>query len=177
MLDLFVANGMSIRVLIYRTGAQRGRSALLLRQSGWIEIQEYRATAVAGSFVPARGAAFGPVQRRPYRCRLNNIDSPPTWCGTLSRIQSLDHLKLVGGRRARATDRAKVICYGWRRAHVGLFSGGSYASSSINAALRPRHRGESGQVEVDWPSGAKEEITIPASTFLYGEEGKGIVAP
>jgi len=34
------------------------------------------------------------------------------------------------------------------------------------------------KVEVDWPSGAKEEITIPGvDRFFTVKEGKGIVAP
>jgi hypothetical protein len=33
-------------------------------------------------------------------------------------------------------------------------------------------------VEIHWPSGAKEEITIPAVDHIYTvKEGKGIVAP
>jgi len=33
-------------------------------------------------------------------------------------------------------------------------------------------------VEIHWPSGAKEEITIPAvDRFFTVKEGKGIVAP
>jgi hypothetical protein len=75
---------------------------------------------------------------------------------------------------------AKVfVTAGGVRQRGDVFSGGSYASSSdprlhfgLGAAVKVD------RVEIQWPSGAKEEVTIPALDRFYTvKEGKGIAAP
>jgi hypothetical protein len=90
-------------------------------------------------------------------------------------------LTLLGGPKSpRDAIGAKVfVTAGGARQRGDVFSGGSYASSSDQRL----HFGLGAATKVDrvaihWPSGAKEEITIPAVDRIYTvKEGKGIVAP
>ncbi len=90
-------------------------------------------------------------------------------------------LKLVGGPKSpRDAIGAKVfVTAGGVRQRGDVFSGGSYASSSDQR----QHFGlgtaaKVDKIEIHWPSGTKEEITISAVDRIFTvKEGKGIVAP
>ncbi len=90
-------------------------------------------------------------------------------------------LKLVGGPKSpRDAIGAKVfVTAGGVRQRGDVFSGGSYASSSdqrLHFGLGTAVKVD--KVEIDWPSGVKEEIIIPGvDRFFTVKEGKGIVAP
>ncbi len=90
-------------------------------------------------------------------------------------------LKLVGGSKSpRDAIGAKVfVMAGGVRQRADVFSGGSYSSSSdqrLHFGLGTAVKVD--RVEIHWPSGTREEITIPAvDRFFTVKEGKGIVAP
>jgi enediyne biosynthesis protein E4 len=133
--------------------------------------------------VSARGAAFGDLFNDGHiDVVLNNIDSTPTLLRNV--VKNSNHwitLKLLGGPKSpRDAIGAKVfVATGSVRQRGDVFSGGSYASSSdqrLHFGLGAA--GKVDKVEICWPSGAKEEITIPAvDRFFTVKEGKGIVAP
>jgi hypothetical protein len=87
--------------------------------------------------------------------------------------------KLVGGPKSpRDAIGAKVfVTTGSVRQRGDVFSGGSYASSSdqrLHFGLGAAAKVD--KVEIRWPSGLKQEITVPAVDRIYTvEEGKGIV--
>jgi hypothetical protein len=88
-------------------------------------------------------------------------------------------IKLVGGPKSpRDAIGAKIfVTTGGVRQRGDVFSGGSYASSSdqrlhfgLGAAVKVD------KLEIHWPSGAKEQITLPAVDRIFTVvEGKGIV--
>jgi hypothetical protein len=65
------------------------------------------------------------------------------------------------------------------RQRCDVFSGGSYASSSdqrLHFGLGAADRID--RIEIQWPSGVKETIQVPAVDKIYTvEEGKGLVVP
>jgi hypothetical protein len=113
---------------------------------------------------------------------LNNIDSPPTLLRNV--VKNSNHwitFKLVGGPKSpRDAIGAKVfVTTGGVRQRGDVFSGGSYASSSdqrLHFGLGPAAKID--RVEIHWPSGVKEEVTVPAVDRIFTvKEGKGIVSP
>ena len=60
-----------------------------------------------------------------------------------------------------------------------VFSGGSYASSSdqrLHFGLGSSTKVD--KIEIQWPSGSKEEIQVPAvDRYFTVAEGKGVIAP
>ena len=133
--------------------------------------------------VPARGAAFGDLFNEGHiDVVLNNIDSPPTLLRNV--VKNSYHwitLKLVGGSKSPldAIGAKVFVTAGGVQQRADVFSGGSYASSSdqrLHFGLGTAVKVD--RVEIHWPSGTKEEITIPAvDRFFTVKEGKGIVAP
>ena len=122
--------------------------------------------------VPARGAAFGDLFNDGHiDVVLNNMDSPPTLLRNV--VKNSNHwvaFKLVGGPKSpRDAIGAKVfVTTGAVRQRADVFSGGSYASSSDQRL----HFGLGGaakvdKVEIHWPSGLKQEITVPAVDRIY----------
>jgi hypothetical protein len=85
---------------------------------------------------------------------------------------------LVGGAKSpRDAIGAKVfVTAGGVRQRADVFSGGSYASNSdprLHFGLGLAAKLE--KVEIHWPSGAKEEISVPVVDRIYTViEGKGI---
>jgi hypothetical protein len=130
--------------------------------------------------VPARGAAFGDLFNDGHiDVVLNNVDSHPTLLRNV--VKNANHwvtLKLGGGPKSpRDAIGAKVfVTAGGVRQRGDVFSGGSYASSSderlhfgLGAAMKVD------KVEIHWPSGAKEQITLPAVDRIFTViENKGI---
>jgi hypothetical protein len=186
LLDIFVANGhVYPGVDLQDWGTTWAQRPLLLRNLDGSKFQEVPAATGSGLaiVVTARGAAFGDLFNDGHiDVLLNNIDSTPTLLRNV--VKNSHHwitLKLVGGAKSpRDAMGAKVfVTAGGARQRGDVFSGGSYGSSSdqrlhfgLAAATKVN------RVEIHWPSGAKEEIAIPAVDRIYTvKEGKGIVAP
>ena len=130
--------------------------------------------------VSARGAAFGDLWNEgKIDVVLNNIDASPT----LLRNVNIDHhhwieCKLIGGRAGPrdATGAVVFLSAGNLKQRGDVLSGGSFSSSSD-----PRvHFGLGDATVVDaleirWPDGVKENVSVPAVDRIYTiEEGKGI---
>src|SRR5215470_6790185 len=133
--------------------------------------------------VTARGAAFGDIFNDGHiDVVLNNIDSTPALLRNV--VSNSNHwvtFKLIGGPKSpRDAVGAKMyLTTGNIRQRADVFSGGSYASSSDQ---RPHFGLGSAEkidrVEIVWPDGAKETISVPALDKIYTvEEGKGVLAP
>ncbi len=131
--------------------------------------------------ISARGAAFGDLWNDgKISVVMNNIDSPPT----LLKNVNPDHhhwiaCKLVGAAASPrdATGTTVFLSVGGMKQRGDVLSGGSFASSND-----PRvHFGLGDATAIDaldvhWPDGAVEKITVPAVDRIYTiEEGKGIV--
>ena len=131
--------------------------------------------------VPARGAAFGDLFNDGHiDVVLNNMDMAPTLLrNVLKNGNHWVEFKLVGGPKSpRDAIGAKVfVTAGGARQRGDVFSGGSYASSSdqrLHFGLGTANKVD--RVEIHWPSGAKEELTVPVVDKIYTVmEGKGIL--
>jgi hypothetical protein len=186
LLDIFVANGhVYPGVDLQDWGTTWAQRPLLLRNLDGSKFQEVPSATGSGLavVVTARGAAFGDLFNDGHiDVVLNNIDSTPTLLRNV--VKNSNHwitLKLLGGPKSpRDAIGAKVfVTAGGARQRGDVFSGGSYGSSSdqrLHFGLGAATKVD--RVEIHWPSGAKEEITIPAVDRIYTvKEGKGIVAP
>jgi len=132
--------------------------------------------------IPGRGAAFGDLfNDGKTDVVINSMDHVPS----LMRDVSPDHhhwvgLKLIGGPKS-PRDAVGAVAYltaGGTKQRSDVLSGGSYESSNDQ---RPHFGiGDATSVdalEIHWPSGAVEHITIPSvDRFFTIQEGKGIVS-
>ncbi len=130
---------------------------------------------------PGRGAAFGDLfNDGKLDVVINNMDHTPT----LLRNVNPDHhhwvgLKLVGGAKSPrdAVGAAVYLTAGGIKQRGDVLSGGSYASSNdqrVHFGLGDATTVEA--VEVHWPSGAVEKVSLPGVDRFYTlEEGKGVV--
>lgn len=128
----------------------------------------------------ARGAAFGDLFNDGHiSVVLNNIDSTPTLLRNV--LDNGNHwiaFKLVGGPKSpRDAIGAKVfVTTGGIRQRGDVFSGASYGSSSdqrLHFGLGSATKID--KVEIEWPSGVKEEVSVPAVDRIYTIiESKGI---
>jgi hypothetical protein len=130
--------------------------------------------------IPGRGAAFGDLfNDGKTDVVINSMDHVPS----LMQDVSPDHhhwvgLKLIGGPKSPrdAVGATVYLTAGGQRQRADVMSGGSYESSNDQ---RP-HFGIGDAtavdvVEVHWPSGAVEKLTLPAvDRFFTIEEGKGV---
>src|SRR5216684_4478679 len=186
LLDIFVANGhVYPGVDLQDWGTTWAQRPLLLRNLDGSKFQEVPAATGSGLavVVTARGAAFGDLfNDGRIDVILNNIDSTPTLLRNV--VKNSNHwitLKLLGGPKSpRDAIGAKVfVTAGGTRQRGDVFSGGSYGSSSdqrLHFGLGAATKVD--RVEIHWPSGSKEEISIPALDRIYTvKESKGIVAP
>ena len=186
LLDIFVANGHVYPGVDQQDwGTTWAQRPLLLRNLDGSKFQEVPAATGSGlaAVVSARGAAFGDLfNDGQIDVVLNNIDSTPTLLRNV--VKNSNHwitLKLVGGAKSpRDAIGAKVfVTAGNVRQRGDVFSGGSYASSSdqrLHFGLGAAAKVD--KVEIHWPSGSREEITIPAVDRVFTiKEGKGIVSP
>ena len=184
LLDIFVANGHVYPGVDKQDwGTTWAQRPLLLRNLDGTKFQEVPPATGSGLavVVPARGAAFGDLFNDGHiDVVLNNMDSHPTLLRNV--VKNVNHwvtLKLVGGPKSpRDAIGAKVfVTAGGVRQRGDVFSGGSYASSSdqrlhfgLGAAIKVD------KVEIHWPSGAKEQITLPAVDRIFTViEDQGIV--
>jgi hypothetical protein len=131
--------------------------------------------------VSGRGAAFGDLfNDGKIDVVMNVIDGKAILLRNV--VKNSNHwleLKLVGGPKSpRDAVGAKVFVTseGVRR-RGDAFSGGSYASSSdprLHFGLGTSTKID--KLEIQWPSGAKEDVRIPAvDRILTVVEGRGVV--
>ena len=132
--------------------------------------------------ISARGAAFGDLfNDGKIDVVMNNIDASPT---LLRNVNSDQHhwieFKLIGGPKSPrdAVGSSIFVSTENMKQRGDVLSGGSFASSSD-----PRVHFGIGDatainaVEVHWPSGSVQKLTVPAVDRIYTvEEGKGIIA-
>jgi hypothetical protein len=185
-LDLFVANGhVYPGVDKFDWGTTWSQRPLLLRNldgKKFVEVPPATGSGLA-VVVPARGAAFGDLFNDGHiDVVMNNIDSLPT---LLRNVVKNDYhwvtFKLIGGEKSpRDAVGAKVfLTANGVRQRADVFSGGSYASSSdqrLHFGLGNATKVE--RVEILWPNGSREEISVPAVDRFYTVvEGKGITRP
>jgi hypothetical protein len=184
LLDIFAANGhvypVADRLDWGTTYAQR---PLLFQNLNGAKFREVAPATGSGLAVviPARGAAFGDLFNDGHiAVVLNNIDSTPTLLRNV--VKNDNHwlgLKLVGGPKSpRDAVGAKVfLTAGGIRQRADVFSGGSYSSSSDQRLHFGLGRAKKvDKLEIYWPSGAKEQISIPRlDAVLTVVEGEGVV--
>ena len=184
--DIFVANGHVYPGVDKQDwGTTWAQRPLLLRNLDGSKFAEVPAATGSGLAVvrSARGAAFGDLFNDGHiDVVLNNMDSTPTLLRNV--VKNSNHwitLKLEGGPKSPrdAIGAKALVTAGGVRQRGDVFSGGSYGSSSderLHFGLGTATKVD--KVEIQWPSGTKEEITIPAVDRMYMvREGKGIVAP
>ncbi len=184
LLDLFVANGHVYPGVDKQDwGTTWAQRPLLLRNLDGTKFQEVPPATNSGLAVviTARGAAFGDLFNDGHiDVVINNMDSTPTLLRNV--VKNSNHwvtLKLVGGPKSpRDAIGAKAfVTAGGFRQRGDVFSGGSYASSSdqrLHFGLGAATKVD--KVEIQWPGGAWEQVTLPAVDRIYTiVEGKGIV--
>jgi len=131
--------------------------------------------------LPARGAAFGDLFNDGHiDVVINNLDSTPTLLRNV--VKNGNHwvtLRLIGGPKSpRDAIGAKVfLTAGGVRQRADVFSGGSYGSSSdlrVHFGLGNATNVE--RVEIHWPSGTKQEVTLPRVDKIFTvDEAKGLI--
>jgi hypothetical protein len=186
LLDVFVANGHVYPDVDKQDwGTTWAQRPLLLRNLNGSKFEEVPAATGSGlaDVVCARGAAFGDLFNDGHiDVVLNVMDSTPVLLRNL--VKNSNHwltLKLVGGPKSPrdAVGAKGFVTAGGIRQRGDVFSGGSYASSSdqrLHFGLGSAARVD--KVEIQWPSGAKEEVRIPSvDRIVTVTEGKGIVEP
>ncbi|MGD0988377.1 MAG: CRTAC1 family protein [Candidatus Sulfotelmatobacter sp.] len=140
-----------------------------------------RGTGLA-SLYTGRGAAFGDLfNDGKIDVVINQLHNVPALLRNV--YDTKNHwvtLKLIGGPKSPrdAVGATVYLVAGGMRQRGDVISGGSYASSND-----PRvHFGlgdatQVGPVEIHWPSGAVEKLSLPAVDRVYSvEEGRGIVS-
>jgi enediyne biosynthesis protein E4 len=139
-----------------------------------------KGTALAATFT-ARGAAFGDLfNDGKIDVVINQLHNVPALLRNV--YATTNHwvaLHLIGGPKSPrdAVGATVYLSAGGIRQRGDVISGGSYASSND---FRP-HFGlgaatKVDSVEVRWPSGAVEHLTLPGVDRFYSvEEGRGIV--
>jgi hypothetical protein len=174
-LDLFVANGHVYPAVDQQDwGTTYAQRPQLFRNLNGSRFQEVPAKSGSGlaSVIRGRGAAFGDLFNDGHiAVVINNMDSTPTLLRNV--VQNGNHwltLKLIGGPRSpRDAIGAKIfLTAAGIRQRADVFSGASYGSSSdqrVHFGLGPAARAD--KIEVDWPSGAKQELAISALDCSY----------
>ena len=184
LLDIFAANGHVYPGVDKQDwGTTWAQRPLLFRNLDGAKFQEVPPATGSGlaTVMTARGAAFGDLfNDGRIDVVINNVDSTPALLRNV--VKNSNHwvtLRLVGGPKSpRDAIGAKAfVTAGGVRQRADVFSGGSYASSSdqrLHFGLGAATKVD--KVEIHWPSGAKEQVTLPAVDRIYTVvEGKGIV--
>jgi enediyne biosynthesis protein E4 len=186
LLDIFVADGHVYPGVDKQDwGTTWAQRPLLLRNVNGAKFEEVPPATGSGLavVVPARGAAFGDLFNDGHiDAVLNVMDGTPVLLRNV--VRNANHwvaFNLVGGPKGPrdATGTKVFVTAGGVRQRADVFRGGSYASSSdprVHFGLGAA--GKIDKVEIQWPSGAKEEIVVPGvDRILTIVEGKGIVTP
>jgi len=184
LLDIFVANGHVYPWVDQRDwGTTWAERPLLFRNLDGARFQEVPAATGSGlaDVIPGRGAAFGDLFNDGHiDVVVNEMDSSPALLRNV--VKNSNHwvtLKLVGGPKSpRDAIGAKVfLTAGGVRQRADVFSGGSYGSSSdqrLHFGLG--NSSAIDHVEIQWPSGKKEEIHLPGVDRIFTVvEGQGVV--
>ena len=183
LLDIFVVNGhvyISVDQLDWgTTWAQRPQLFRNLDGKKFREVPPATGSGLA-DVIPGRGAAFGDLFNDGHiDVVINNIDSAPTLLRNV--VKNSNHwltLSLVGGTKSpRDSIGAKVfVTTGSVRQRADVFSGGSYGSNSdprVHFGLGASSKVD--KIEIQWPSGARQEVTIPdVDRILTVVEGEGV---
>jgi len=183
LLDIFIANGHVYPGVDEQDwGTTWAERPQLFRNSDGSKFKEVPPATGSGlaDVIPARGAAFGDLfNTGEIDVVINNIDSTPALLRNV--VNNGNHwltLRLIGGSRSpRDAIGAKVfVTAGGVRQRADVFSGGSYGSSSdqrVHFGLGPATKVE--KVEIQWPSGMKQELAVPAIDRIFSvEEGKSV---
>jgi enediyne biosynthesis protein E4 len=152
-----------------------------LRNGKFEVIPPVKGTGLA-SVLTARGAAFGDLfndgkidvvinQLHNVPALLRNVNADKNhWVG----------LKLIGGPKSPrdAIGASVYLTAGGTRQRADVISGGSYASSNdLRVHFGIGNSTKVDGVEVHWPSGSVERLTLPeVDRFYTVEEARGIVA-
>jgi enediyne biosynthesis protein E4 len=184
LLDIFAANGHVYPGVDKQDwGTTWAQRPLLFRNLDGAKFQEVPPATGSGlaTVMTARGAAFGDLFNDGHiDVVINNVDSTPALLRNV--VKNSNHwvtLRLVGGPKSpRDAIGAKAfVTVGGVRQRGDVFSGGSYASSSdqrLHFGLGAATKVD--KLEIHWPSGTKEQVTLPAVDRIYTVvEGKGIV--
>jgi hypothetical protein len=167
--DLFVANGHVYPGVDQQDwGTTYAQRPQLFRNLDGKKFQEVPPATGSGlaDVITGRGAGFGDLFNDGHiDVVINNIDSTPTLLR--NRVNNSHHwitLKLVGGSKSPkdAIGASAFVTAGGVRHRADVFSGGSYGSSSdqrLHFGLGSTTKVD--RVEVHWPSGRKEEISLP----------------
>ena len=180
-LDIFVVNGHVYPEVDRQdwgtTWAERPQLFRNLDGSKFREVPPATGSGLA-DVITGRGAAFGDLFNDGHiDVVINDVDSPPTLLRNV--LKNGNHwltLKLIGGAKSpRDAIGAKVfLTAAGVRQRADVFSGGSYSSSSDQRA----HFGLGAattvdKIEIDWPSGLKQQIAVPkVDRIVTAEEGK-----
>ena len=182
LLDIFVANGHVYPIVDQMDwGTTYAQRPQLFRNLDGKKFQEVPPATGSGlaDLLTARGAAFGDLFNDGHiDVVLNNMDSTPTLLRNV--VKNGNHwitLKLAGGPKSpRDAVGAKVyLTAGGFRQRADVISGGSYGSSSdlrVHFGLGSATKID--KIEIDWPSGAKESVSIPTIDGIFTVvEGRG----
>src|SRR5258707_3250425 len=184
LLDIFAANGHVYPGVDKQDwGTTWAQRPLLFRNLNGSRFEEVAPATGSGLAVVgcAPGGGFGdPFNDGQIDVVLNVMDSTPTVLRNV--VKNSNHwvtLRLLGGQKSPRDAigaKAFVTASGFRQ-RGDVFSGGSYASSSdqrLHFGLGAATSVD--KVEIHWPSGAKEQIILPAVDRIYAVvEGKGLV--
>ncbi len=180
-LDLFVSNG-HVYPGVDKNGwgttwAQRPQLFRNLNGVKFAEVPPATGSGLAQALT-GRGAAFGDLfNDGRVDVVMNDIDSVPAMLRNVAKNEN--HwlgLKLIGGpKSARDAIGARVfLTVAGMRQRADVVSGGSYGSSSdprVHFGLGAATKVD--KLEVHWPSGAVQEVAVPAvDRILTLSEGK-----
>ncbi|MGA7219964.1 MAG: CRTAC1 family protein [Candidatus Sulfotelmatobacter sp.] len=152
-----------------------------LRNGKFEAVPPVKGTGLA-AVLTARGAAFGDLfNNGKIDVVINQLHNVPSLLRNVNADKN--HwvgLKLIGGPKSPrdAIGAAVYLTAGGIRQRGDVISGGSYASSNdLRVHFGLGEAAKVDKVEVHWPSGNVERITLPAVDRFYSvEEGRGIVA-
>jgi len=183
--DLLTVNGHTYREVDQSdwgtTFAQRPLLFHNLGNGKFEVVPPVKGTGLA-ALLTARGAAFGDLfNDGKIDVAINQLDNVPAlFRNVYSGKNHWVGLKLVGGPKSPrdAIGAAVYLTAGGTRQRADVISGGSYASSNdlrVHFGLGDTVKVES--VEIHWPSGAVDRLTLPTVDRFYSvEEGRGIIA-
>jgi len=182
--DLFIVNGHVYPQVDEHPewGQSYAQRPLLYRNLGNGKFELVPAVEGTGLAVVTvgRGAAFGDLfNNGKIDIVINNMDGVPL---LLRNVNPDDHhwveLKLVGGPKSpRDAVGASVYVTANRiRQRGDVLSGGSYLSSNdMRVHFGLGNLDKVDQMEIHWPSGTVEKVTLPAVDRIYNiTEGNGI---
>ena len=152
-----------------------------LRNGKFEAVPPVKGTGLA-AVLTARGAAFGDLfNNGKIDVVINQLHNVPSLLRNVNADKN--HwvgLKLIGGPKSPrdAIGAAVYLTAGGIRQRGDVISGGSYASSNdLRVHFGLGEAAKVDKVEVHWPSGGVERVTLPGVDRFYSvEEGRGIVA-